>query len=50
MRRRRRGATVLVLHAWLLPSAHAKKVLIEESATYAPVLREIQDIKDYLHS
>jgi len=38
-----------VLHAWHLPSA-AKKVLIEESTTYAPILREVQDIKDYLHS
>ena len=46
---RRRRATLLVLHAWHLPSA-AKKVLIEESTTYAPVLREVQDIKDYLHS
>ena len=30
--------------------ASAKLIPIEKSESYAPVLREIQDIKDYLHT
>jgi len=44
------SAICVVLLCLSLPAGYAKLVSVEKSENFAPVLREIQDIKDYLHS